>query len=80
MDGGGRRLPGALIGLVGAAAIIGGVVTGGPDAVGGVVFGGTALAAAAVLLGRRSSEATGTGPGAEPGDAADRGRKAGPGG
>lgn len=48
--------PGLLIGLLGVAAIVGGFATGGPDVVGGIVFGSVALAAAAVMLRRRSNE------------------------
>ena len=47
-------LPGVLIGSVGMLAFVGGFATGGPDAVGSVVFGSVALAAAAVILWRRS--------------------------
>lgn len=48
-------LPGTLIGVVGVLAIIGGFVTGGPDAFDGLVFGGVAIVAAAVILWRRRS-------------------------
>ena len=47
-------LPGVLVGLVGVLAFIAGFATGGPDRVGGVVFGSVALAAAAVILARRT--------------------------
>ena len=42
-------LPSSLVGSLGVFAIIGGVASGGPDAVGGVVFG-VALVAAVVIL------------------------------
>lgn len=50
-------LPGAMVGLVGVCAIVAGFAAGGPDVVGGIVFGVVALAAAAVILRRRSIEA-----------------------
>ncbi|WP_020470641.1 hypothetical protein [Zavarzinella formosa] len=69
-------MPGVLIGSVGVLAFVGGFATGGPDVVGGVVFGGVALAAAAVILWRRSPKQGGSEPreGAEPSAAPGRRR------
>jgi hypothetical protein len=47
-------LPGLLVGTVGVFALVAGFATGGPDRLDGLVFGGVALAAAAVILWRRS--------------------------
>lgn len=44
-----------VVGLLGVAAILGGILSGGPDIVGGVAFGIVALTAAAVIATRRSA-------------------------
>jgi len=68
-------LPGLLLGAVGVFAVITGFAADGPDRVGGLVFGSVALAAAAVILWRRTPRRRGPEPhdDAEPGAAADGG-------
>ena len=68
-------LPGLLLGAVGVFALVTGFVSDGPDRVGGLVFGSVTLAAAAVILWRRTPRRRGPEPpeDAEPSAAADRG-------
>lgn len=67
-------LPGLLVGAVGVVALVTGVLSGGPDRVGGLVFGSVALAAAVVILWRRTPRRREPEPhDADPGAAADRG-------
>ena len=68
-------LPGLLLGAVGVFAFVTGFMADGPDRVGGLVFGSVALAAAAVILWRRTPRRRGPElhEDAEPGSVLSRG-------